>query len=248
MLNEFERIDDLQLGGFKIIQNKNLFCFSIDSVLLAHFATVKKGDRVMDLCSGNGIVPILLCANKSPKEVVGVEVLEKSYDLAKRSIALNNLEEKVSFHNINLNDVLDVEKKASFNVVTCNPPFKEVGGGIKSEVDELYIARHEALCTLSDIIEKSGSLLNFGGRLAIIHRPERLTDILCLMREKKIEPKRICFVHPNTKKPPTMVLVEGNRGGQAKVLVEKPIFVFDDEGNYTHEIEKIYKRGQSDDN
>jgi tRNA1Val (adenine37-N6)-methyltransferase len=243
-LRENERMDDLQLGGYRILQNSTLFCFSVDAVLLAHFATVRKGDKVCDLCSGNGIIPILLCANRPVGHVTGVELLFSSWDLAVRSMELNGLSDRVEMLHLDLKEAPEKLGSKTFDLVTCNPPFKEAGGGIPSGKEELYIARHEVACTLEDIIASSAALLNDRGRLAMVHRPERLCDIICLMRKYRIEPKRLRFVHPTAEKAPTMVLVEGLKYGKPKVLVEPPLYVHDGQGGYTQEIRRIYRRDE----
>lgn len=244
MIHSYERLDDLQLDGLKLIQNPNWFCFGVDAVLLSDFAckSVKKGAAVLDLCSGNGIVPILLSAKSSAQSLCGMEIQEAVAEMAERSIALNHLEDKVKMVCGDLKRAESVFGKAVFDNITCNPPYKENFGGLQNKTDTITIARHEIFCTLEDIVAVSEKLLKPGGKLALIHRPERLIDIICLMRLHNIEPKRLRFVHPSPTKTATMILIEGARGGKPKLFLEPPLYVHDENGNYTDEINKIYGR------
>lgn len=236
------RLDDLQLDGFHLWQDDRLFCFSVDAVLLADFVTVRRGDRVCDLCSGNGIIPILLCANTQAAHIDGVELLEQSWELARHSVAFNHLEDKIHMHHADLRQLEQLFPAHTHQVVTCNPPFGEVGGGVANMSREQYVARHEAECTLEDIVRQASRLLSFRGRFALIHRPERLCDILCLMRQYGVEPKRLRMVHPRPGRRPTMVLVEGGMGGGPQLIVEPPLYIHDEQGRSTPEIEHIYHR------
>lgn len=236
------RLDDLQLDGFHLWQDDRLFCFSVDAVLLADFATVRRGDKVCDLCSGNGIIPVLLCANTQAAHIDGVELLEQSWDLARHSVAFNHLEDKIAMHHADLRQLQALFPPHAHQVVTCNPPFGEMGGGVPNMSREQYVARHEAECTLEDIVRQAAYLLSFRGRFALIHRPERLCDIICLMRQYGVEPKRLRMVHPRPGQRPAMVLVEGSLGGGAQLCVEPPLYIHDAQGRTTPEAERMYHR------
>lgn len=244
LLKQGERIDDLQYKGFKIIQNPNEFCFGVDAVLLTNFSTVKKGNIVLDFGSGTGIIPILIAAKTQAKHITGVEIQPYLADMASRSVILNNISDKVTIINKDLKNASQYLKLSSFDIITCNPPYKHSGSGIINPDDNKALARHEIACNLEDIISQAEKLLKFGGKLCMIHRPHRLADIICLMRNYKIEPKRLRFVHSNQNKPSCMVLIEGSRSGGAELKVLKPLVIFDEYGNYSKEIDEIYDRGE----
>ena len=235
-----ETLEDLERNGLKIIQKEKGFRFGVDAVLLSDFVKVKKRDHVMDLCTGTGIIPILLSGKTEAAEIMGLEIQEEFVHMAKRSVELNLIKERVKILHGDLKDIKLLKDLPKFNVVTVNPPYKKENSGIINEKDALTIARHEVSLNLEDVIKAAKLLLKDNGRFYMIHRPERLADIMTLMRKYKIEPKRIRMVYPNTKKPPTMVLVEGLRGGGEFLKVEAPLFVYDDEGNYSDEIRRIY--------
>lgn len=241
-LLEGESIDDLQLDNLYIIQKEKGFRFGVDAVLLSNFAKVKRNHRVVDLCTGTGIVPFLVYGKYKPKEVIGIEIQEDMAEMATRSSIYNNTEEIVKFHNGDLKDLKLLDKLGKFDVLTVNPPYKLNNAGILNREDKLAIARHEILCNLEDVIVASRKLLKDNGRMFIVHRPERLIDIFELMRKYKIEPKRVQMIYPNTKKPPNIVLVEGQRDGGAFLKWDEPIYVHNDDGSYTSQINKIYGR------
>ncbi len=244
-VHPFERVDDLQTpNGYKLIQNPGWFCFGVDAVLLSHFSsqTVKPKSRVLDLCTGNGIVPILLAEKTAAAQICGLEIQPQVAEMAARSVEMNDLQGRVSIVCGDLKCALDYYPKASFDAVCCNPPYKENSGGIKNPDDTLAIARHEIMCNLEDIIKAAEGLLVPGGKLYLIHRPERLADILCLMREYRIEPKRLRFVHPSAGKTATMILVEGAKHGKPKLFLDPPLYVHSEDGGYTDEINEIYGR------
>lgn len=237
-----ERIDDLQLNGLRIIQDTESFCFGVDAVLLSYIAENTKAESIMDLCTGNGIVPILLAGKTNAKRICGIEIQEKQADLAKRSVSLNGLENRVFIYNMDLKDAVNEFKKGSFDAVTCNPPYIENSGGIINEKSEKAIARHEIMCTLEDVIKVSSELLAPLGRFYMVHKPERLVDIFSLMREYKIEPKRLWMVHPSKDKKANIVLVEGAKNGGRDLKMMEPIYVYAEDGNYSDMINKIYRR------
>lgn len=240
-----ERIDDLHLNNLKLIQNPKQFCFGVDAVLLAHFASagIKSGSKTMDMCAGNGIISILLSHKSLAEEIVGLEIQNNVSDMASRSVILNDLSKKIKMVCGDLKNAGDMFGKSSFNNIVCNPPYKEYGGGLVSRHNSTAIARHEILCNAEDIIKSSSELLMPGGKLAMIHRPERLIDLVTLMRSYKIEPKRLRFVHPSYKKTATMILLEGTYGGRPKLFLEPPLYIYEETGTkYTDEINLIYER------
>ena len=241
-IHEDESLDDLQLKGLNLIQKKDAFRFGVDAVLLADFANVKNKFRVVDLCTGTGIVPFLVVGKYNPNEVVGIEIQHEMIEMADRSVKLNNLENQVKFYEGDLKDTEFLKTLGKFDVLTVNPTYKLNNAGIKNPSDKLAIARHEILCNLEDVIKASRILLKDNGRMFMVHRPERLVDIITLMRKYKIEPKRIKMVHPNSNKAPNIVLVEGQKDGGKFLKWEAPLYVYNLEGGYSDEIERIYGR------
>lgn len=239
-INAFERVDDLHRNGYKIIQDPKRFCFGVDAVLLSGFARVKKGEHVLDLGTGTGIIPILLAAKTQGAHFTGLEIQEESVEMAKRSVMLNELEEKVSIHLGDIKEVGSLFVGQSFDVVTSNPPYMNEGGGLVNPYNAKAIARHEVLCSLEDVVSGAAKILQKGGRFYMIHRPHRLTDVILLMRQYKLEPKRLRFIHPFQDKAPTMVLVEGVKGGNPMINVEPPLIIYHEPGKYTQEAFDIY--------
>ena len=244
LINPHERVDDLQLGGLSIIQNPKWFCFGVDAVLLSDFAlkNIKKNSKVLDLCTGNGIVPLLLSEKSLAAHIKGVEIQRDVAEMANRSVLMNDLNEKIEIICNDLKNVVEIFGKSVFDNITCNPPYKEANGGLKNCEDVVTIARHEIFCTTEDIVRVSADLLKPSGKLTMVHRPERLVEIICLMREYKIEPKRLRFVHPSPGKTANMILIEGAKHGNPKLFLEPPLYVYDANGNYSEEIDKIYGR------
>lgn len=245
LINSNERIDDLQTpGGLKLIQNPGWFCFGVDAVLLSDFAakSIKANATVLDMCTGNGIIPILLSEKSVASHIDGLEIQDAVAEMACRSAILNRLETKVKITSGDLKNAAEIYGKCVFDNVTCNPPYKENHGGLKNATDTVTIARHEICCSLEDIIESSEKVLKPYGKLCLIHRPERLVDIICLMRKYRIEPKRLRFVHPSPSKVSTMILIEGAKHGNPKLFLEPPLYIHDDTGNYSEEIQRIYGR------
>lgn len=235
-----ERLDELYRNGYFIIQNPNLFCFGMDAVLLSGFAWVKPGERAIDLCCGNGIIPILLEAKTPGEHFTGLEIQKENVDMARRSVAINRLEDKITIEEGDVKDASIVFGASSFHVVTVNPPYMTGRHGLTGGNPARAIARHELLCTLEDVIAQSARLLMPRGRFYMVHRPFRLTEIMCLMHQHGIEPKRMKLVYPFVDKEPNMVLIEGLRGGNARITVEKPLIVYREPGVYTDEIYDIY--------
>lgn len=235
------RTDDLQINNLKIIQDDELFCFGTDSVLLANFANPKPNAKILDIGTGNGIIPILLSAKVVAKEITGLEIQEKSYNLAKENFKLNNLE---SFVFARLGDIRDetLFSQLTFDYITCNPPYTKVGNGIKNPSSPLALARHEILCNLEDIIKASSRLLNSKGKLAIVHKPERCAEIIYTMKKHKIEPKRLLTVHPKLDDKACLVLIEGVKDGGIEMNIMPPLYIYDESGNYTANIADLYKK------
>ncbi len=236
-----ERLDDLQIKGYEIIQSPGRFCFGMDAVLLSSFAKVKKQERALDLGTGTGILPILLEAKNEGEYYAGLEIQEESADMARRSVSHNKLEQKVEIITGDIKEASRIFGAASFHVITTNPPYMIGDHGLKNENEALYIARHEALCTLDDILRESAKLLKPKGRFYMIHRPFRLAEILGKMSAYGIEPKRMRLVHPYVDKEPNMVLVEGMRGAKPRITVEPPLIVYEKSGEYTEELLSMYQ-------
>ena len=240
LLRDDERIDDLQRNHYGIIQRKGTFCFGMDAVLLSGFAVVKPGEKVLDLGTGTGIIPILLEAKTKGKHFTGLEIQEESADMARRSVKYNHLEEKVEIVTGDIKEAGSRFALASFDVVTSNPPYMNDAHGIKNLGDAKAIARHEVLCTLDDVVREGTRVLKPGGRFYMVHRPRRLIEILQTMKQYGLEPKRMKFVHPYKDRKANMVLIEAVRGGGALMKVEAPVIVFDENGEYSQEIRTTY--------
>lgn len=235
-----ERLDDLQIKGYEIIQSPGRFCFGMDAVLLSSFAKVKRGEMALDLGTGTGILPILTEAKNEGERYIGLEIQEESADMARRSVLHNHLENKIEIVTGDIKEASTIFGAASVHVITTNPPYMIGEHGLKNENEALYIARHEALCTLDDILRESARLLKPKGRFYMVHRPFRLPEILAKMAKYGIEPKRMRLVYPHVDKEPNMVLVEGMRGAKPRMQVEPPLIVYNKDGSYTEELLKMY--------
>ena len=242
-LKENERIDDLEYKGLKIIQNKEGFCFGIDSVLLSDFAkNIKNSAKVIDLGTGTGIINILLSGKTEAQELVGVEIQPEVAEMAKRSIKLNKLENRIKIINDNILNLEKIYKKNYFDVVVTNPPYKKINTGVINNESKKQISRHEITASLRDFIHISAYLLKDFGEFYMVHRPERLVDILSIMREEKIEPKKIKFVYPNKNKKTNLVLIKGIKFGNQFLEFEDNLYVYNENGEYTEDILKIYNK------
>ncbi|MFA9398398.1 MAG: tRNA1(Val) (adenine(37)-N6)-methyltransferase [Clostridiaceae bacterium] len=239
---ENETLDDLQLKGIRVIQKKADFRFGVDAVLLANFAEIKKGARVVDLCTGTGIIPFIISGKKQPSYINGLEIQKEIADMASRSVKLNGLEDKINIINGDLKDKNILKEMGKYDVVTVNPPYKKINSGIKSKETKISIARHEISCTLEDVIIASKQLLKDKGKLYMVHRPERLCDIICILRKYKIEPKKIRMVHPYNNKAPNIMLIEAMNYGGEFLKILPPLYIHNMDGNYTEEINMIYGR------
>ena len=242
-LNENEVIDDLEFKNLKIIQNKNGFCFGIDSILLSDFAKeIKDNTTVVDLGTGTGIISILLCGKTNLKNIIGIEIQKEVYEMANKTIKLNKLEDKFKIINENILNLNNIFEKNSIDVIVTNPPYKKKDTGIINENEKKLISRHEITADLEDFIRVSKDLLKAKGEFYMVHRPERLVDILSLMREYKIEPKKIRMVYSNKNKEPKLVLIKGVKNAKSFLKIEKNLYIYDEEGEYTEEIKKIYNK------
>lgn len=231
-----ERLDDLQVKGYHIIQNPSKFCFGMDAVLLSNFARVKKGEKVLDIGTGTGIIPILLEAKTEGEHFTGLEIQEESADMARRSVAYNHLEDKIDIVTGDVKEAVNLFGSVFFDVVTTNPPYMIGAHGLQNKDSAKAIARHEVLCDLDDILRESAKVLRPGGRFYMVHRPFRLAEILSKMCAYKIEPKRMRLVHSYIDKEPNMVLIEGSRGGNSRMTVEPPLIVYREKNVYSEEL------------
>lgn len=223
-----------------IIQNPDRFCFGMDAVLLSGFAKIKRGEKVIDLGTGNGILPILLEAKTEGGHFTGLEIQAESADMARRSVQMNGTEDKIDIVTGDIRQADEIFGRSSFDVVVSNPPYMIDNHGIKNPQDAKAIARHEILLSLEDLIQQTAKILKPEGRCYYVHRPFRLVELLSGMHNAGIEPKRIRFVYPYIDHEPTMVLIEGRRGGNPRVTVEKPLIIYGPDGKYSEEIQNIY--------
>ncbi len=242
-LEENERIDDLEYKNLKIIQNKEWFRFGIDSVLLSDFAKeIKKGSKVLDLGTGTGIISILLCGKTELEKIIGIEIQEEVYKMANKSILLNNLENRFEVINEDIKNLRNIFPANSIDAIVTNPPYKKENTGLKSKNIVEQISKHEILCKLEDIIKQSSFLLNNNASFYMVHRPDRIADIIELLRKYKLEPKRIRFIYPKISKEPNLVLIKATKGAKSFLKIEKPLIVYNENGEYTDEILEIYDK------
>ena len=225
-----ERLDDLQIGGLELIQDPKKFCFGVDAVFLSDFVRIRPGENVLDLGTGNGIIPVLLSAKTEARHITGLEIQADTAEMARRSVAHNHLEDRIDIVTGDIKEAAELFKPAFFDVITTNPPYMLADHGMRNPDDAKAIARHEVLCSLDDILRESMRLMQDKSRFYMIHRPFRLTEIMIKMHQYKIEPKRIRFVYPYIDKEPAMVLIEGVRGAKPRVTVEPPLIIYDRNG------------------
>mgnify|MGYP004574929693 CR=1 FL=1 len=242
MLREDECIDDLQLDKLVIIQKTNGFKFGIDAVLLSDFAKDTVSRRTLDLCTGTGIIPLLLSAKTGTPDICGLEIQHDICDMAKRSVCLNSLSERVHITEGDLKNACDIYGKAVFDKITCNPPYMECGKGLTNTADTLSVSRHEIKCTLDDVVRISSQLLRNKGHFFMVHRPSRLADIICAMRTYNLEPKKLRFVHPSPYKAANLILIDGVKHGGKELKMLPPLYVYNQNGEFSEEIDKIYGR------
>lgn len=234
---------DTLKNGYKIIQDSERFQFGIDAVLLADFAagSVNKGDRIIDLGTGSGIIPLLMAKKCEKADFTGLEIQRDSADMAAQSMALNGLEKQIKIVCGDLKNAGDLFARHSFNVVTCNPPYMIVQHGKGNESDAKSIARHEVLCTLEDVVAAAEALLASHGKFFMIHRPFRLPEIFSALEKHKLEMKRMRLIQPFADKEPNMVLIEARKNAKRRLKIEPPLIVRDDNGIYTAEVQAIYE-------
>ncbi|GAB6107538.1 tRNA1(Val) (adenine(37)-N6)-methyltransferase [Fusibacter bizertensis] len=238
---DYERVDDLQLNGLKIIQNPKGFCFGIDAVLLSSFIKLKQKETAVEFGTGTGIIPILLSGKTAFQKIHAFEVQDEVAKMASRSITLNALENKIEIINDNLINAFNYLSPATIDVVFTNPPYMSGNGGLKNEGDLKTISRHEILCSLEDIIKNAAKLLKFRGRFYMIHRPNRMVDIIALCRQYKLEPKEIRMIQPFYDKKPNIFLLMCSKGGQSELKFMAPLIVYNKDGSYSDEIYEIYQ-------
>jgi tRNA1(Val) A37 N6-methylase TrmN6 len=242
LLNEDERLDDLQYKGLKLIQHKKSFCFGVDAVLLADFASINKNDMILDIGTGNGIIPILLSARNLESKIYGIEIQSEMAALAKRNVTLNKLDDRLSIIHADIKKASEHFKSESFNVIVTNPPYMSKGAGLINTSSSKAIARHELTCSLDDIILTASNLLAPDGQFVMVHRPHRLVDILCALRKHRLEPKVLRFVHPYSSCKPNLVLIKAYKYGHPDLKIMDPLYIYDDNKNYTKELNNIYHR------
>lgn len=239
-LLEDERIDDLERNGYRIIQNKKGFCFGIDAVLLSGFMKVKSSDRVMDLGTGTGILPLLIRAKYGARDITGLELQEDSADMAARSVALNKLEEDIKIVCGDIREADRMFEKCSFDVVCSNPPYMKNNGGIENPDERKAIARHEIKCSFEDVAYQAAALLKNNGKFFLVHRPEQLARIMEVLRSNALEPKRMRLVHSYADDKAVLVLIEASKGGNTFMKVENPLIIYKEKNVYSDEIKEIY--------
>lgn len=240
LLKEGERVDDLMRGGLRIIQSRSTYSFGLDAVLLAHYVRARPHDRLIDLGTGNGVIPILLSHLTRSREIIGVEIQEDLADMAIRSIEMNGLSERVKVVKGDMMKAPETFGESSFDVVVSNPPYMKSGSGAINPRTPLAIARHEIACTLEQVLQTSVRLLRQRGRIYLVHRADRFVDLLCSMRNENLEPKRARMVHPAPKRPPNLVLVEGVKGARPGILFAAPLYVYEEGGDFSDEMRGIY--------
>jgi tRNA1(Val) A37 N6-methylase TrmN6 len=241
-VHEGERLDDLQAGGLHIIQSDEVFSFSLDAVLLAHYVSLKRRDRVIDLGTGNGVIPLLLTTrHEGPRgEIVGLEIQERLAGMAERSVRGNGLQETIKIVHGDTREATKAFGHESFDVVVCNPPYRPADIGDQSLSEHVKIAKHEITCTLDQAVEAAAGLCKYNGKVAMVHRPDRLPDIFQAMRRHRLEPKRMLLVHPKVDKRPNILLIEAIKGGKAELRIDPPLIAHNEDGSYTQAILDIY--------
>ena len=243
LLKEKERIDDLEFNNLKIIQKPEGFCFGIDAILLSDFAReIKNNYKVLDLGTGTGILSILLAGKTKASKIYGIEIQKEIANMAQRSVRLNNLQDKIEIINEDLKNLNNIFEDSFFDAIVTNPPYKNKNSGKINENEYKYISRHETTATLEDFIKTSFKMLKDKGTLYMVHRPERLVDIIYELRKNKIEPKKIRFVYSNKNKEPKLVLIKAVKNANRFLIVDKPLFIYDKDGDYSDEILEIYNK------
>ncbi|NLU51986.1 MAG: tRNA1(Val) (adenine(37)-N6)-methyltransferase [Clostridiaceae bacterium] len=235
-----ETLEDLQIKGLYILQKKDKFRFGMDAVLLANFVSILKPKRVLDLGTGTGIIPILLAAKTNAKWITGIEIQPDIADMAKRSVEGNGLNDRIEIIEGDLKAAKDLLGAATYDVVVTNPPYSKVGTGFVNPTESKAISRHEIYCTLDDVLDCARSMLKPNGEFYMVHRPERLTDVITGMRWVKIEPKILRMVVAKEGQAPGLFLIKGLKNGNAGLKIMPNLVIYDQWGNYTEELCRIY--------
>jgi len=240
MLKDNEQLDDLQIKGLEIIQSKNKFKFGTDAVLLSDYAKIKSGGRCIDLGMGTGIIPLLISAKSDATEIIGLDIQIELCEMAMRSVEHNKLTDRIKIVCGDIRNIRELFRKETFENVVSNPPYMKNGSGFQSEDESIAMSRHETMCNIEDIAKAAEYLLKDKGMLSMIHRPNRLVDVLSVLREHSLEPKSIRFVHPYAGKAPNLFLLNAQKNTQPFLKVEDPLVMRRDDGQYTDEINDIY--------
>lgn len=238
-----ERLDDLVRGGLKIIQSPSAFCFSMDAVLLANFASVKKGDKVIDLGTGTAVIPLLLSTRNQVRKITGLEIQDDSVERARRSVSGNRLDHLIEIVREDICQADRVLGTGKYDLVVTNPPYLPVGRGARNQAGAIAIAKHELLCSLDNVVCTASRLVKYGGRVALVHRPERLSDIIMTMANHQLHPRKLQLVYPRPGRKPNMVLIEAQLGGNPELIILEPFFVYHESGNYTEQFWDTYYPG-----
>ncbi|EJO7194602.1 tRNA1(Val) (adenine(37)-N6)-methyltransferase [Staphylococcus pseudintermedius] len=239
MLQPGERLDYLIREDLRIIQNDAVFSFSTDALLLGHFTGVRKRDRILDMCAGNGVIPLLL-SDKGNNVITGVEIQPQLVNMAVRSVQYNHLEDRITMVEMDINALIQAYSPAQFDLITCNPPYFKANQTNQHQLEAHKIARHEIYCTLDDCLRVSNHLLKEGGRVVMVHRAERMLDLFESMRHYRIEPKRLHMIFSKPGKAAQTIVVEGRKGGRQGLDIAPPFYIYDEQGDYTPEMKEIY--------
>ncbi|EII6296794.1 tRNA1(Val) (adenine(37)-N6)-methyltransferase [Staphylococcus pseudintermedius] len=239
MLQPGERLDYLIREDLRIIQNDAVFSFSTDALLLSHFTEVRKRDRILDMCAGNGVIPLLL-SDKGNNVITGVEIQPQLVNMAVRSVQYNHLEDRITMVEMDINALIQAYSPAQFDLITCNPPYFKANQTNQHQLEAHKIARHEIYCTLDDCLRVSNHLLKEGGRVVMVHRAERMLDLFESMRHYRIEPKRLHMIFSKPGKAAQTIVVEGRKGGRQGLDIAPPFYIYDEQGDYTPEMKEIY--------
>ncbi|MDF0352938.1 tRNA1(Val) (adenine(37)-N6)-methyltransferase [Staphylococcus pseudintermedius] len=239
MLQPGERLDYLIREDLRIIQNDAVFSFSTDALLLGHFTEVRKRDRILDMCAGNGVIPLLL-SDKGNNVITGVEIQPQLVNMAVRSVQYNHLEDRITMVEMDINALIQAYSPTQFDLITCNPPYFKANQTNQHQLEAHKIARHEIYCTLDDCLRVSNHLLKEGGRVVMVHRAERMLDLFESMRHYRIEPKRLHMIFSKPGKAAQTIVVEGRKGGRQGLDIAPPFYIYDEQGDYTPEMKEIY--------